>query len=398
MKKTNFYLALIVTLFVNTVFAAAKDISVSSSAPRPSAAQENTPSNFDSVVSDENTVSSSTSIPSASVERPVSDFAPAPAPSASTEKTISNSVSGVKPVSSPKPSTSKEKSLNQIVVIVNDSVITQDEVNQGIVVAKKQLQEMKTPLPSEEELKKQVINNLINRELQQQLMRSMNINISDSELDGAIESIAKRNNISLALMRTELAKSGTNYKEYREQVREQMMLARLQQEQVGRVTVSDKEVSDFLSHYKNVKQPDAEYHLQNILVPLPDKASKEDVQKAQQETEKLLAKIRSGADFSQVAAANSGDEHALEGGDLGWRRLAQMPPVFANAAKDMKAGEVRSLRAPNGFHILKVVEIRQSEQKLNKDAVRALIYQRKFEEKVQQWLRGVRDSAYIKFV
>lgn len=294
---------------------------------------------------------------------------------------------------------SKEKSLNQIVVIVNDSVITQNEVNQGMIAAKKQLQEMNAPLPSDEELKQQVINNLIIRELQRQIVKRANITITDKDLDGALETIAKRNNIDLTKLREEVEKSGINYREYREQVREQMAFTRIQQQEVGRVTVSDQEVEDFLSHYKNVKQPDAEYHLQNILIPLSDNPSPEDVKKAEQKATQLLAKIHGGADFRQVAAANSGDQHALEGGDLGWRRLAEMPTIFADAAKDMQAGEVRGpLRAPNGFHILKVVEIRGGKQDLTKDAVRGLIYQRKFEEKVQKWLRSLRDSAYIKFV
>ena len=150
---------------------------------------------------------------------------------------------------------SKEKSLNQIVVIVNDSVITQNEVNQGMIAAKKQLQEMKAPLPSDEELKKQVINNLITRELQRQIVKRANITISDSDLDGALEIIAKRNNIDLIKLRGEVEKSGINYKAYREQVREQMSFTRIQQQEVGRLTVSDQEVEDFLSHYKNVKQP-----------------------------------------------------------------------------------------------------------------------------------------------
>jgi peptidyl-prolyl cis-trans isomerase SurA len=254
-------------------------------------------------------------------------------------------------------------------------------------------------LPSNEELKKQVIDNLIFRELERQVVKRANITVSDTELNGALDAIAKRNNIDVTKLREAVEKSGMNYKEYREQVREQMTFARIQQQQAGKIIVTDQEVDDFLAHYKNTKQPDSEYHVQDILIPLSDNPSPEEVKKAEQQAEALLAKIRGGTDFKEVAAANSKGQQALQGGDLGWRTLAEMPQVFADAVKEMHTGEVKGpLRAPNGFHLLQISEIRQTNQQLNKEMIRNLIYQRKIEEKTQKWLKGLRDSAYIKFV
>jgi peptidyl-prolyl cis-trans isomerase SurA len=150
-----------------------------------------------------------------------------------------------------------------------------------------------------------------------------------------------------------------------------------------------------------VKQPnDMEYHFKSILISLPDSPSASDVQKAQQQADQLLKRIRSGEDFDKVATDSSNDQ-SIQAIDLDWRKLADMPAVFADAAKDMKVGEVKGpLRAPNGFHILKLAEVRQAGQKmkLDKEQAKALIYQQKYEEKVQIWLQKLRDASYIKIL
>jgi peptidyl-prolyl cis-trans isomerase SurA len=294
----------------------------------------------------------------------------------------------------------KTSSVDKIVVIVNSSVITQNEVNRAMVSTKKQIAAMNAPLPSENKLKDTVINNLIDQELQRQLLKLANIKISEKEIDDAISNIAKHNNLSSAQLRQELIKSGGNFKQYREQIREQMAISRIQQQEVNsNITVSDQEVNQFLKEYKKAKQQDipVQYHLQNILIPLPDDASSDAIQKAQEQAEQVLKKIRQGEDFNKAAT-----EAALQSSDLGWRRPTDIPAIFAATVKNMKAGEISEpLRAPNGFHLLKLVETHQEASKINlnnKNEIRALIYQRKFEENRRLWLQKLRDSAYIKFV
>ena len=112
-----------------------------------------------------------------------------------------------------------------------------------------------------------------------------------------------------------------------------------------------------------------------------------------------MQKLGKGANFKQLAAAESAGDKALQGGDLGWRHLAEIPTIFADSVKTMHSGQLAGpLRAPNGFHIIKLVAIRGGKQDLTKDEVRNLIYQRKYEEKVQIWLQQLRAQAYIKYL
>lgn len=289
--------------------------------------------------------------------------------------------------------------LDKIIVVVNGSVITQNELNQAIIAAKQQLASSNTPLPEEQKLRNQVLNSMILHNVQLQKAKFMGIKISDSELNAAIQDIAKRNKMTISQLKHAIESQGQDYAQYRKQIREQMQISRLQQQAIGRdINVSDQETTEFLHSYKHERQPNAEYHIEDILVPLSSTPGPAEIQKAKQAANEILAKIRKGTNFRQLAAAQSGGRQALQGGDLGWRKLPEMPDIFANAAKNMKTGQVAGpLRAPNGFHIIRVAGIRASKQKLTRNNVRELIYRRKFEEKLQIWLKTLRDSAYVKF-
>ena len=293
------------------------------------------------------------------------------------------------------------KAVDKIVVIVNDSVITQSEVSDALVAAKKQITTMNMPMPPEKKLKAQIINNLIDQELQRQLVKLAKINISEREVDDAINNIAKRNNLTIAKLQKELAASGVNVAKYRAQIREQIAFTYIRQHEVnGNITISDQDINQFLKEYKksiNQKNTSVQYHLKNILISLSENTSTEDIQKAQKQAAELVAKIRNGEDFDNISK-----DDAIQSSDLGWRKLTDIPPIFVEVVKNMKVGEVSEpIQAPNGFHILKLVEIHSAAPRIdanNKEEIRAIIYQRKFEAKVHEWLEKLRESAYIKFV
>lgn len=290
--------------------------------------------------------------------------------------------------------------LDKIAIVVNNSIITQSDINKAIAEAKNQLSQTNTPVPSKKELREQVINNLIYRELQKQLIKRAGIKISDLELNNAIIDIAKRNHMTLSQLKQNIEKQGINYVHYRKQVREQMTFSRLEQQAIGRdISVTDQEVNDFIKNSKNTRQPNAEYHLADIVISVPDIPSPMQIHQAKMKAEKILVQIKKGVSFNKLAAAQSKGSNAFKGGDLGWRKLAELPTIFADNVKNLKVNAVTGLlQAPNGFHIIKLLGIRGSKQKLTPNQVRNSIYQRKFEEKAQEWLRKLRDSAYIKFL
>jgi len=253
-------------------------------------------------------------------------------------------------------------------------------------------------LPKEQVLRKQVINSLINRNIQQAMVKHAGITISDTDLNNAILNIAKQNHMTLLQLKQAVEASGLHYVQYRKNIRSQMAFSRLQQQAVGPdINVTDQEITEFLDHYKDVRN--ATYHLQDIFISLSDTPSPKEILQAKQKAQQLMQQLKSGANFKQLAAANSGSEQALKGGDLGWKKLAEMPTIFADQVRNMQTGQIAGpLRAPNGFHIIKVTGIRSSKQKLSRNQVRQLIYRRKFEEKLQTWLQQLRAGAYVKFM
>lgn len=293
-----------------------------------------------------------------------------------------------------------DTSLDKIVVIVNDSVITQSEINKAIVVAKQQLASSNTPLPNEKALTSQVIDSLIYRDIQQQMVTRAGITVSGTELNNAIKDIAGRNHMSLSQLKNEVETNGLDYAEYRKNVRDQIAFGRLQQQAIGRdINVTDQEINAFLRDYKNVRQPNAQYHLQDILISLSDAPSPTEIEQAEQKAQKIVQQINNGANFNQLAAAQSAGGEALHGGDLGWKKLAEMPTIFADKVRNMKSGQIAGpLKAPNGFHVIKLTGIKNSTQKLARDQVRELIFRRKFSEKLQSWLQELRAGAYVRFV
>ena len=134
-----------------------------------------------------------------------------------------------------------------------------------------------------------------------------------------------------------------------------------------------------------------------FLVPLPSNPTATQRKAIEKKAKALAKKAKSGVNFSQLAAAESGGSNALKGGDLSWRRLVEIPTIFADPVSKMHKGEVAGpIAAPNGFHIIKLSGVRANKTKLTKDQVGNMIYQRKFEEKVQVWLKNLREEAYVK--
>jgi len=249
--------------------------------------------------------------------------------------------------------------LDKVVAIVNSEVITSTELDAQVELSKKQLMAQKMRIPPMIVLKKQVLQHLVDVQLQMQLAKQNGINVDDTELNASLERIATMNHVNLSQLREEISKQGISWKEYRESIRKEMMIVRVQQKAVGReVQVTNEQIEQYLKTANKIDQPDLTYHLQHIVIPLSEEASPIEITKAKAKATSLLAKIKTGADFSQLAEEQSTDELTLESGDLGERHLAELPDIFAHKVVNMKAGQVVGpLRAGNGFQLLKLVAI-----------------------------------------
>jgi len=254
--------------------------------------------------------------------------------------------------------------LDKVVAVVNEGVITASELDKQVELSKKQIVAQKMQLPEASVLRKQVLQHLIDVDLQMQIAKQNGITIDSTELNEAIERIATMNHVTVTQLREEITRQGFTWSEYRNNIRKEMILTRLQQKAVGKdIAVTNDQVEQYLKKEGTVDNASLTYHLQNIVIPLSEEPTPEEVKKARQDAEKLLVKIKNGDDFSRIAIEESSGEVALEGGDLGDRHLAELPEVFAKKVVNMSAGQVVGpIRTGNGFQLIKLISI-SGEQK-----------------------------------
>jgi peptidyl-prolyl cis-trans isomerase SurA len=267
------------------------------------------------------------------------------------------------PTSTIANSQKKGDKLDFIVAIVNEDIITRHELDSEIKTVFRQLRQRGTNVPDSAALGKQVLNRLILQRIQLQTAKRGHIQITDETLNRAVENIAKQNKIVIDDFPRVLKREGVDYSAFRERIRNDLVIGRLQQRQVrNRVIVTEQEIKNFLDNQRVQGTASDEYKLGHILVILPEAASAEEIQKARKEAEVLLHQLSEGADFGEIAITTSAGQQALSGGDLGWRKVAQLPIIFANTVFAMKVGDVSALiRSPSGFHIIKLMDKRRNE-------------------------------------
>lgn len=246
--------------------------------------------------------------------------------------------------------------LDRIVAIVNDEVITRIDLDERVKVAVKQLRQQGTPLPTPAVLERQILERMVTTRVQLHFAKETGLRVDDTELDRAISRVAQENSLTLQGMRQTLEKDGVSFPAFREDVRNEITLARLREREVdNRIVVTEGEIDSFLSLQQGQESGGDEYNLSHILVAVPENASPEQIQARRDRAEQAYAQLKGGADFRQVAAAFSEAADALQGGMMGWRHSSRLPTLFTDALRSMRPGELGPiLRSPNGFHILRL--------------------------------------------
>lgn len=291
---------------------------------------------------------------------------------------------------------------NGIAAVVNKSVITQDDLNNQVAMVKERLQQHHVQLPSEMVLKQQVLQQLIDRELQLQQAERAGIKVSPTQVDTAIKRIAEQNHLSVAQLYQSSEQDGYTKKSFRAEVSKEILMQLIQNHEVAaRISISKQEVEDYLSILAHSHRQLTEYHLGDILLALPESPSPAQVAKAEKKAQTVVAQLKHGANFEKLAVANSSGEEALKGGDLGWRKLAELPTPFVKDAESMKVGQVAGpIRTPNGFHVIKLLGMRHAGLKGTRaeqeKQVEQMIFERQFNQQLLNWIAQLRAQAYIK--
>jgi peptidyl-prolyl cis-trans isomerase SurA len=257
--------------------------------------------------------------------------------------------------------------MDRIIAIVDKNAITEQELNDKVRTVSAQLEKQGKQLPSLTVLRKQILERLIVDNLQLQLAEQNGIKVNDTQLDKTIERIAEQNKMSLEEFKTALANDGIVFNKFREDMRDEITIARLKESEINnRVNVSDGEIDNYLTTQENSKSgQQEEYELSNILIRTPEESSPEDLEAARIKVEEVMKKLNSGESFEQVSANYSDAPNALEGGGMGWRNSNQIPPAFLELLQNMAIGDVsKPIRSPNGFHIVKVTNKRSADSTL----------------------------------
>lgn len=260
---------------------------------------------------------------------------------------------GAMPLSATEP-------LNRILAVVNEDVVLASELEAKLDIVREQLRGQMEQLPAENVLRQQVLERVIVEKLQLQLAARNNIQVDDETLNSNLRNIAAQNGVGLDEFRMTLEREGIDFANFREEIRNQIILARLHQQTVSsRITVSEQEIDTLLANEKSWGSSEKEYRLGHILIAVPEGATPEQLRAAQGQAEDVVANLRGGADFAATAVAVSAGQTALEGGDLGWRKAGQLPTVLAEIVHSMQPGAISDpIRAGGGFHIVKLLELR----------------------------------------
>ncbi len=244
--------------------------------------------------------------------------------------------------------------LDQIIAVVEDDIIMDSELNRRIQLIKQQNKDQR--LPPASALRQQVLDSMITESIQLQLADRAGIKVNETQLAEALKNIAAGNKMSLEQFRVAVAADGISFNDIREQVRNEIRTSQIQRFSVGeRIQISDQDIDYFLASDLGKMASSAEYRLRHILISVASGASSADYQETEVKARQLLLKLRQGADFAETAIAESDSGTALKGGDLGWRKEAQLPSLFAPVVTDLAVGDIADLIVTSsGFHIVQL--------------------------------------------
>ncbi|VAW86374.1 Periplasmic chaperone and peptidyl-prolyl cis-trans isomerase of outer membrane proteins SurA [hydrothermal vent metagenome] len=266
--------------------------------------------------------------------------------------------------------------LNRIAAIVNNSVITQTELNNRIELITQQILQQGTAPPTPAILKAQVLEQLIIETLQMSLANSTGIKIDDETLNRTIKRIATNNKLSLTEFHNVLENDGFKFSDFRENIRQEITIRRLHERQIHRaVVVSQQDIEQFLSSQPANVNRDKSFHLAHILIALPEASSPEQIASARNKIDSITTQLDEGSDFAALAISYSDGQQALRGGDLGWKKFAELPTLFANVIPDLGINEVsKVIRGPNGFHLVKLMGVKgEKRHNVNKTHARHIL-------------------------
>ena len=254
----------------------------------------------------------------------------------------------------------EEKLLDRVAAIINNGVILESEIVDLMKTIKDRAKQTDQSLPSDQALRIQVTEKLINDTLIMQIGERMGIQVSDAELDQTMTNMAKENNLTLEQLRQSVVDEGSSYEKYRESIRTELISGEVSRASVRRrIYISPQEIDNLLESMKEQTSNDVDYHLGHILIEFPAEANAKEMAAQKDKADKVIELLNRGSDFTKIAMSSSGASNALTGGDLGWQNINEMPTLFSELMVGKKKGDVLGpIRTGLGFSVVKILDIR----------------------------------------
>ncbi|ASJ72200.1 peptidylprolyl isomerase [Granulosicoccus antarcticus] len=284
--------------------------------------------------------------------------------------------------------------LDGIRAVVNEGVVLDSDVISAIEFFKQQARSNRQTVPPDDVLANRVLEDLINQEIRRQHARETGISTDAASVNRAIEQIARNNNMDTLQFRQTLQNQGFNYDLFRQNIEQELLMQRLIEREVqSRIRVSQQEIDDYVDSIKNDAEEQQRYRIQHILLAVPESATAEQMTDAESRAEEVLTRLRAGDDFAEVATALSDGARALQGGDLGWRTLQELPEFLSTALKDMSPGDLSEpLRSANGLHVIRLSDRQSGDQTQQEQTLARHIFIAGDDSDVENRLREVRTQ------
>jgi peptidyl-prolyl cis-trans isomerase SurA len=289
------------------------------------------------------------------------------------------------------------KIIDQVVAIVDDDVVMASELRERIAAVRENLKAREIQAPPEEDLIRETLDRVILESIQLQKGTRVGVRISDEQLNAAVQRIAAQNRMTLEEFRNAVEAQGQSYTEMREQLRKEMIIQRVQAGNVNqRIQITEQEVENFISTQEGQKLTQPEYRLLHALLAVSPGASETEVAAAEAHVNKLLARIRNGEAF-ESAIGSSREPYAFTGGDLGWRKLDDLPSLFSDVAPGLEKGETSDpIRSDSGFHLVYLANLSGGERMVAQTEVRHILLKPSeilSDEQAQQLAQSLRTRA-----
>ena len=248
--------------------------------------------------------------------------------------------------------------LDKVIAVVDSGIIMESELKKRVEDIIWRLRNEGTELPPKKILEEQILERLIIEEIQLQIGERAGVKISDAELNRSLSMIASQNSMDLEQFKESLEANRESYKDLRESVRKEMIIQRVQRGKVAaNIDISEQEIENYLNSEEGKSNLAEQYNVQQILLSIKGEATETEIISIEKKGLDIISRYQKGESFEKLAATYSTDQNALEGGKLGWRRLSELPTLFANVVETMRIGEIsKPIRSGAGLHIIRLAE------------------------------------------